>query len=116
MKLAILATATDEAAESEHAEAARFADLKLALTERRARVDAAWGLLGKYDYLLLLDVAGGVENVFAAMSTIAQSGAMRTESFVAMPLERYFELAAGLARSSGTHDRADVESRRGEHA
>jgi uncharacterized protein with GYD domain len=93
MNLVVLATATDEACLTEAQERERFAALTEDLRKRSVTVRASWNLLGRYDYLLLLDIDGGVPEAFAAMSLIAQSGTMRTESFLALPLESYFGLA-----------------------
>ena len=97
MNLVVLATATDEACLTEAEERERFTALAEQLRGRSVTVQASWNLLGRYDYLLLLDVEGGVPEAFAAMSMIAQSGTMRTESFLALPLESYFDLAREVA-------------------
>ncbi|MCK2215435.1 hypothetical protein MF672_016795 [Actinomadura sp. ATCC 31491] len=98
MQLVVLGTATDEACLTEAEEGERFAALTERLRARAVTVRHAWNLLGRHDYLLVLDVEGGPPEAFAAMSIIAQSGAMRTESFLALPLETYFDLAAQVAR------------------
>jgi uncharacterized protein with GYD domain len=97
MKLVVLANATDESAKDEASELERFRALEQKIEAAGASIEEAWGLLGRYDYLMILDVAEGPKDAFAAMSAIAQSGTMRTESFVAMELEAYFDLAAALA-------------------
>jgi uncharacterized protein with GYD domain len=94
MHVAILANATDEACKTEHEEGARFAELKQAIAATGVALQGAWGLLGKYDYLLILDIGPDPLRGFAALSLIARSGSMRTESMLAMPLESYFELAS----------------------
>lgn len=108
MKLVVLATATDAAAQTEAEEVTRYAQLKTCLRHQGVNIETAFNLLGRHDYLLLMDVQGGPEAAFRAMSTIAQSGTMRTESFIAIPLESYFEIAADLASGEPTkgHERA----------
>ena len=100
MKLAVLASATDAAAQSEKDELVRFAQLKQHLAETGVKIDVSLNLLGRYDYLFIMDIPDGPENAFRAMSVIAQSGTMRTESFVAMPLDSYFEMAAEIGRAA----------------
>jgi uncharacterized protein with GYD domain len=97
MNLAVLAIATDEACLTEAEEQERFAELARRLKDRHVTIEQSWNLLGRYDYLLLLDVQGGEREAFAAMSLIAQSGTMRTESFMALPLDTYFGLAREVA-------------------
>jgi uncharacterized protein with GYD domain len=98
MKLVVLATATDEAAKAEAREGTRFARLRHELGAIGVRIETALNLLGRYDYLFVMDMNGGSDLAFRAMSTVAQSGTMRTETFVAMPLEAYFQLAADVNR------------------
>ena len=97
MQTVVLATATDSACLTEREETARFAGLRQRLGGIGVEITAAWNLLGKYDYLLVLDVGPTAEDAFAAMSLIAQSGTMRTESMVAIPLEQYFGIAERVA-------------------
>lgn len=117
MKLVVLASATDDAAARESEEGRRYAHLKSVLGAQGVQIDAAFNLLGRHDYLLVLEIDGGPEDAFRAMSTIAQSGTMRTESFVAMPLESYFAIAAdvGGERSIVDHSNGE-ESARPTHA
>lgn len=96
MKLVVLARVTAAAAKDEAEEYQRFEALKIRLEAQQSRVEAAWNLLGRYDYLLMLDVPDDVEAAFAALSLIAQSGTMTTETFLAMPLDRYFRIAADI--------------------
>lgn len=96
MKLVVLATATDNAAESEHEEVERFAFLKSTLESMGVRIETSLNLLGRYDYLFVMEIEGGPEAAFRAMSSIAQSGTMRTESFLAMPLDSYFQMASEI--------------------
>jgi uncharacterized protein with GYD domain len=100
MKLVVLASATDAAAESEREEIARFAQLKQQLEKTGVTIEVSLNLLGRYDYLFVMDIPGGPENAFRAMSVIAQSGTMRTESFIAMPLDSYFEMAAEIGHAA----------------
>lgn len=97
MIVAVLAAATDEACRSEAEEGERFAMLRESLAGLGARITNAWNLLGRFDYLLLIDVDGDVRNVFAVMSHIAQTGTMRTESLPAIPLEEYFAIARSVS-------------------
>lgn len=100
MKLVVLASATDAAAQSEKEEVVRFGGLKQQLEKAGVTIDVSLNLLGRYDYLFVMDVPDGPENAFRAMSLIAQSGTMRTESFVAMPLDSYFAMAADIGRAA----------------
>jgi uncharacterized protein with GYD domain len=93
MKLAVLGVATDKACENEEHEGESYQELKSALHSFGIQIEAAYNLLGRYDYLFVLDVDGDVEESFRCMSIFAQSGMMRTESFVAIPLESYFDVA-----------------------
>jgi uncharacterized protein with GYD domain len=113
MKLAVLATATDDAARSEHEESERFGVLTKQLERSGARISEAWALLGPHDYLMILDVDGEVEQAFSVMSVIAQSGTMRTESFVAMPLTGYFTLAASVTAAERPSSGASSDDDRG---
>lgn len=98
MNLVVLGTATDEACLNEAREKERFAALIEELQRRGATLEGSWNLLGRHDYLLVLDVRGGEREAFAVMSLIAQSGMMRTESFLAIPLDAYFDLARQVAK------------------
>jgi uncharacterized protein with GYD domain len=111
VKLVVLAIATDEACKTEVEEVQRFRSLRERLERRNVSMETALGLLGKYDYLFVLDTDGGPETAFAAMSEIAQSGTMRTETFTAMSLQGYFELAAEIGREDGGRRAASAMER-----
>ena len=96
MKLAVLGTATDNAVVTEYRERERFANLRANLADLGVRIDTALNLLGRYDYLFVMSLPDDTDVAFRAMSTIAQSGMMRTESFIAMPLSDYFNIAASI--------------------
>lgn len=98
MNLVVLGIATDEACRTEAQEKDRFTTLIEELERRGVTLESSWNLLGRHDYLLVLDVRGGERDAFTAMSLIAQSGMMRTESFLAIPLESYFDLARQAAK------------------
>lgn len=97
MKLVVLAVATDRAAETEYEEITRFERLCEDLALIGVRIEVSLNLLGRYDYLFVMDMKDDHELAFRAMSVIAQSGTMRTESFVAMPLANYLRTAAEVA-------------------
>lgn len=99
MTVVLLATATD--ATRTHTETIRLNALRAELESLGVRIESAWVLLGGYDYLLILDVTGPTESAFAAVSKIAQSGTMRTESHVAMPLDCFLDISKDVA--SGTY-------------
>jgi uncharacterized protein with GYD domain len=101
----VLATATDDACKNESEELHRFTDLTTQLERHGVRVVTAWNLLGKFDYLLILEMTDDPRVAFGAMSIIAQSGSMRTESMVAMPLTEYFDLARHVAGRERTSER-----------
>ena len=96
MHLVTLATATDDAAYTEYQESERFASLTASLEEIGVSLQSAWNLLGKHDYLMVFEIGDDPSTAFRAMSLIAQSGTMRTESMMAMPLADYFRMAADL--------------------
>lgn len=100
MHLVTLATATDGAAQTEYEETERFAALTASLEAIGVHLRSSWNLLGKFDYLLVFDIGDDPTTAFRAMSVIAQSGTMRTESMMAMPLSDYFQMAAELGPGS----------------
>ncbi|MGH3329234.1 MAG: GYD domain-containing protein [Streptomycetales bacterium] len=77
-------------------QAEQFEELRSQLEGMGVRVESAWVLLGQYDFMFILDISGPPESAFAAISKFVQSGTMRTQSLVAMPLDYFFDASGDL--------------------
>jgi uncharacterized protein with GYD domain len=105
MKLAILASATEASLEAEHAEEKRIASLYEHIEQIGGVIESGLNLLGRHDYLFVVDMPGDVDAAFQVASAMIQAGGMRTETFVGIPVSAYADIAARLsppAPNSGT--------------
>lgn len=94
MKLAILASATEASLQSEQAEKTRLARLYNDLEQLGSTIDMALNLLGRHDYLFVVDIPDEISEAFKVAATMIQSGGMRTETFVGIPVDEYADIAS----------------------